>query len=219
MTDPTNRLPADTTLGRVSLDIADLDRSIGYYTRVLGFRLINRDERSARLGASDGPALVELRKVSGAEPMPSRGRLGLYHFAILLPDRASLGRLVSHLSSLNVRIGAADHLVSEAIYLHDPDGLGIEVYADRPRDTWDRRGGEIAMDTLALDLADLVRAAGDEPWSGYRAERESGTCTCTSVRSRRRARSTRQDWAWNRWYGLMQERFSSRLADTIIISV
>ena len=175
MTDPTDRLPPiPRSATHVSLDIADLDRSIGYYTRVLGFRLIDRDERSARLGASDGPALVELREVSGAEPMPSRGRLGLYHFAILLPDRASLGRLVcTFFFSLNVRIGAADHLVSEAIYLHDPDGLGIEVYADRPRDTWDRRGGEIAMDTLALDLADLVRRGGRRAVVGVTERNES----------------------------------------------
>ena len=76
----------------------------------------------------------------GAAPVPRRGRLGLYHFAILLPDRAALGRFVAHLAAIGVRPGASDHLVSEALYLTDPDGLGIEVYADRPRSAWQLAG-------------------------------------------------------------------------------
>jgi catechol 2,3-dioxygenase len=101
--------------------------------------------------------------------MPKRGRLGLYHYAILLPDRAALGRFVSHLSRAGFRAGASDHLVSEALYLSDPDGLGIEVYADRPRSQWEWREGELVMATNPLDLHSLMEAGGDGIWSGMPA--------------------------------------------------
>src|SRR5207249_8971083 len=101
-----------------------------------------------------------------ARPAPHGGRLGLYHFAILLPDRASLGRFVRHLGEIGERAGAADHLVSESLYLRDPDNLGIEVYADRPRSTWRRIGRELMMATDPLDVAGLMRDAGADPWTG-----------------------------------------------------
>ena len=114
----------------------------------------------------DDTALVELRERAGATPVPRRGRLGLYHFAILLPDRAALGRFVAHLSNIDEYAGMSDHLVSEAIYLTDPDGLGIEVYADRPRNSWRMQGRSIAIATLPLDAQDLVRAGAGESWTG-----------------------------------------------------
>jgi catechol 2,3-dioxygenase len=89
-----------------------------------------------------------------------RSRLGLFHFAILLPDRAALGRFILHLAAQGIRAGAADHLVSEALYLSDPDGLGIEIYADRPRTEWDRNGQEIRMGTDPLDLRSVAAAGG-----------------------------------------------------------
>jgi catechol 2,3-dioxygenase len=101
--------------------------------------------------------------------VPHRGRLGLYHVAILLPDRPSLGRFVRHLGEIGARAGAGDHLVSEAFYLQDPDNLGLEVYADRPRSTWRRVGRELMMATDPVDVAGLVRAAGDTPWTGMPA--------------------------------------------------
>jgi len=166
-TPPTGyRLPAETRLGRVVLQIAELERSVAYYTTVLGFRVLERTPSVAILGAADGVPLVELHALAGAQPATRRARLGLYHFAILLPDRASLGRFVSHLDRLGAYAGASDHLVSEALYLTDPDGLGIEVYADRPRESWVVRGREIVMATEPLDLADLMRAGGTEQWSG-----------------------------------------------------
>jgi catechol 2,3-dioxygenase len=163
---PGYRLPAETRLGRVVLQIAELDRSVAFYTGVLGFRLLERTASTAVLGTGDDTPLVELHQLAGARPASRRGRLGLYHFAILLPDRASLGRFVAHLDRLGAYAGAADHLVSEALYLTDPDGLGIEVYADRPRERWEVRGREIVMATEPLDLADLVRAGGTEEWNG-----------------------------------------------------
>jgi catechol 2,3-dioxygenase len=167
---PGYRLPEETRLGRVTLQVAELERSLAYYQRVLGFRLLERSDGRAELGAYGDPAvLVELRERPGAAPVPRTGLLGLYHFAILLPDRASLGRFIGHLAEIGARAGAADHLVSEALYLHDPDGLGIEVYCDRPRESWTHEGRQLRMSTDPLDMESLVAAAGGEPWTGMPA--------------------------------------------------
>ncbi len=164
------RLPAATRIGRVTLQVADLARSLAYYERVLGFRVLERMAGRAILGDQAGERpLIELRERSGANPVPRRGRLGLYHYAILLPDRAHLGRLLRHLAELEERAGMSDHLVSEALYLSDPDGLGIEVYADRPRVGWRLNGQELAMATDPLNVEDLLQAAGAERWSGMPA--------------------------------------------------
>jgi len=164
---PSYQLPADIRLGPVRLQVADLARSIAYYERMIGLRPIQKDASSATLGAQDGDTpLVELHERIGATPVPRRGRLGLYHFAILLPDRAALGRFLAHLADAGESAGMADHLVSEAIYLSDPDGLGIEVYADRPRGEWRTQGRSIAMATLPLDVQALSRAAEGRPWAG-----------------------------------------------------
>lgn len=164
------RLPDATRLGGVRLQVADLERSVAYYTGTLGMRVLERDGTRALLGAhGDDRPLVELDELAGARPMTQRGRLGLYHFAILLPDRPSLGRFVRHLGAIGARAGAGDHLVSEAFYLQDPDGLGIEIYVDRPRSDWRRSGRELVMATDPVDVADLLRAAGDAPWTGMPA--------------------------------------------------
>lgn len=165
---PGFRLPPGTRPGRVRLQVADLDRSLDYYGRVLGLSVLERSAEGASLGVRDASGapdtLVELRERAGASPASPRGRPGLYHFAILLPDRAALGRFVRHLAREGERAGSADHLVSEALYLRDPDGLGIEVYADRPRSEWRWRERQLLMATEPLDLTDLALAAGDEPW-------------------------------------------------------
>ena len=139
---PGYRLPAATRLGRVRLQVADLVSSVTWYGDVLGLRVLERSEASAVLGSIGGGAapLVELHERRGASPVPRQGRLGLYHFAILLPERAALGAFVKYLAERGERAGGSDHLVSEALYLNDPDGLGIEVYADRPRAEWRQRG-------------------------------------------------------------------------------
>ncbi len=163
---PRYQLPTDLRLGPIRLQIANLERSIAYYERVIGLRVLERNTSRAILGvAEDDTPLVGLRERAGATPVPRRGRLGLYHFAILLPDRASLGRFLAHLAEIGQQPGMADHVVSEAIYLTDPDGLGIEVYADRPRSSWRTQQGSIAIATLPLDAEDLVRAGGGEPWT------------------------------------------------------
>src|SRR5688572_24067830 len=164
---PRFRLPDATRIGHVSLQVSDLSRSVSYYERVLGLKVIRRDADAASLGAGkDEPAIIELSEKPGVRAVPRRGLLGLYHFAILLPDRAALGRFIAHLADIGVRAGMADHAVSEAVYLTDPDGLGIEVYADRPRDAWRYDELQIYMTTEHLDTASLIRAANGERWMG-----------------------------------------------------
>ncbi|MDB4892838.1 MAG: Glyoxalase/bleomycin resistance protein/dioxygenase [Gemmatimonadetes bacterium] len=167
---PGYRLPGAMRLGHVWLQVSNLNQSLTYYESVLGLGVIERDDVSAMLGTIDGNTpLVRLTEQKGAKPMPQQGRLGLYHFAILLPDRPSLARFALHLAGIGARAGASDHLVSEALYLRDPDGLGIEVYADRPRSTWRAVDRQLAMATDPLDFEDLITTAGSERWQGMPA--------------------------------------------------
>ena len=161
------RLPDALRLGHVRLQVSDLARSLEYYTGVLGLESRRTDGSSATLHApGEAEPLVELVERPGTSPIAAHSRLGLYHFAILLPDRAALGRFLGHLGHTGTRIGASDHLVSEALYLRDPDGLGIEVYRDRPRSEWRRANGELAMASDPLDTAGVLAAGNDEPWTG-----------------------------------------------------
>lgn len=161
------RLPEDTRLGRVRLQVADLDRSILFYEQVLGLRVMSRNSDAAVLGPHDDEhPIVDLRQYPAARAVPRGGLLGLYHFAILLPDRRALGSFIAHLARIGAHAGMSDHAVSEAVYLTDPDGLGIEVYADRPRDTWRYDGPQIFMTTKHLDVNDLVSAARGAKWTG-----------------------------------------------------
>ncbi len=164
------RLPEETRLGPVRLQISDLNRSLEYYERVMGFRVTDKKNDRATLAArGDDTVLIELVERKGARAVPRRGRLGLYHYAILLPNRASLGKFLVHLSELGVYAGMSDHLVSEALYLTDPDGLGIEVYADRPRNQWKYEQRQLTMGTNPLNIEDLVAAAKGEKWTGMPA--------------------------------------------------
>ena len=169
------RLPEATHIGGVRLQVRELQRSLDYYTGIIGLRVVERGADSAALAAhGDDRPLVRLHAVPGTQPVPRRGVFGLYHFAILLPDRASLGRFVAHLATVDVRAGAADHLVSEALYLTDPDGLGVEIYADRPKSTWRHAQRELAMASDPLDVAAVAAAAHGEPWTGAPASTTMG---------------------------------------------
>jgi catechol 2,3-dioxygenase len=164
---PGYRLPDATQLGAVRLQIADLERSLLWYESVLGLAIVSRNETSATLAPKgETAALVELYERKGVKPVPRSGLLGLYHYAILLPDRESLGRFIAHLSELGMRAGMSDHFVSEAVYIYDPDGLGIEVYADRPRSAWRHTDRQLEMATNPLDARALVAAASGAPWTG-----------------------------------------------------
>jgi len=160
-------LPDALRLGHVRLQVSDLARSLDYYTSVLGLEARDAASGSVALHAAGEPApLVVLEERAGTSPIGVNSRLGLYHFAILLPDRAALGRFLKHLANSGTRIGASDHLVSEALYLRDPDGLGIEVYRDRPREEWRIVNGQLAMASDPLDTAGVLAAGNDEPWTG-----------------------------------------------------
>ena len=160
------RLPDATRLGPVRLQVASLADSVAWYSRVLGLHPIERAETEATMGTRGGTPLVRLEERAGTRPVREGSRLGLYHVALLLPSRAALGRLLRHLAWIREPIGASDHLVSEALYLHDPDGLGIEVYADRPRSAWAVDGLELRMATDPLDGPGLLAAAGEAPGEG-----------------------------------------------------
>lgn len=163
---PAFRLSDATTLGPVHLQVSDLARSLDYYQRVIGLRADETADDTAVLTAhGDDRALVVLRSRPGVS-RARRGAFGLYHFALLLPDRAALGRFAAHLAAQHIQVGMADHLVSEALYLSDPDGLGIEIYADRPCATWQYRDLELAMTTDPLDVTGLIAAGRGEAWDG-----------------------------------------------------
>ena len=159
------RLPDQAHAGAVHLQISDLQRSVEYYQGVLGMEMLERDSGRASLGVGAAP-LIDLVEKKGVAPVPRRGRFGLYHFALLLPDRTTLGRFAAHVLRLGLGPGMADHAVSEALYLSDPDGLGIEVYADRPRASWTYRGEELTMTTEPLDIAGVLEAGAGADWGG-----------------------------------------------------
>jgi catechol 2,3-dioxygenase len=139
-------------IGRVRLRVADLDRVRAYYERAIGLRALSDTE----LGV-DGTTIVELIGDPDAPPAPP-GSTGLFHFAILVPDRPSLARAVERVVGAGARLtGASDHFVSEALYLRDPEGNGIEIYRDRPRLEWEHEpSGELRMGTVALDLDSVM---------------------------------------------------------------
>ena len=172
---PGYRLPRETHLGSARLLVSDLEQSLEYYQQVIGLRVVSRERSSVALGPHEGgSALLRLETRPGTKPPPRGGRFGLYHFALLLPDRAALGQFLRHLGEIGTHVASADHAVSEALYLWDPDGLGIEVYADRPRDAWRLRGQEIFMTTERLNMQSLLTAAGNRPWTGIPAGTSMG---------------------------------------------
>jgi catechol 2,3-dioxygenase len=157
--------------GTARLQVSDLSRSLEYYRDRLGFAVVGTATGIAALGSTDDQMpLIELHEKRGVRPVPQSGVLGLFHVAILLPDRAALGRFATHLLAVGLRAASADHHVSEALYLWDPDGMGLEIYADRPRSEWRyQKSGEVVMVTEPLDLASLVRAGAGEPGAGFPA--------------------------------------------------
>ena len=161
---PGFRLPQQTHVGAVRLQVTDLQQSLQYYQRVIGFRALRVDPTQATLGThDDNRPLVQLETRPGLKPA-RRGAFGLFHFASLLPARQALGRFAAHLRGLKASAGMADHDVSEAFYLWDPDGLGIEVYADRPREEWRYNGRELVMTTDALDVDSVIEAGVGGTW-------------------------------------------------------
>ncbi|MGN1402263.1 MAG: VOC family protein [Bacillus sp. (in: firmicutes)] len=155
---------------QITLNVSDLEKSIPFYTNLLGFKLQKMEGKSAELSADGINPLVTLRQPEGVHM--NKGRTsGLYHFAILLPTRESLGGLVRHMLQQGYSIGgASDHLVSEALYFNDPDGNGIEIYHDRPREQWEWQDDQVRMETLPLDGEGLLEAGKGHVWAGLPAE-------------------------------------------------
>ena len=148
----------ETTVGPVSLTVAGLDRSLRWYDHALGLAPAAGGVRdgTATLTAG-GDDLLELHEEPGARPV--HHHTGLYHYALLVPDRSDLARWLAHAIKERISLtGLSDHIVSEAIYLRDPDSHGIEIYRDRPRDQWERDGDQIRMATDPLDLESLMAA-------------------------------------------------------------
>lgn len=162
------RLDPTTAVGPVALTVRDLSRVEAFYTRLLGLTRLAAESDAVALGTAEGRPLITLVAAPDA-PAAGRRSPGLYHTAFLLPTRADLGRWLRHTAEVGLRIeGAADHLVSEATYLSDPEGNGIEVYRDRPRMEWPMRDGRIHMDNAPFDLRGVV-ADGDAAGGRYGA--------------------------------------------------
>ena len=163
-------LPQATTLGASRLRVADLDAIASFYERVVGLRILERQNGSARMGADGGPPVLELVAAPDAPVRPAFSS-GLYHNAFLVPDRPELARALRRIAGAGWRLtGVADHLVSEALYLRDPEGNGVEIYRDRPRDEWPREpDGSIRMASDPIDLDELLTelpAGAAEPGPG-----------------------------------------------------
>ena len=149
-------------LGPVALRVADLARALSFWEGMLGLAPVTRPDGLVSLRAPGDPHSLLVLAADPRAPESPQGTSGLYHLALLLPDRSALGRAYLALEAAGARrffVGAADHLVSEALYYQDPEGNGLELYADRPRSEWRQSHGEIAMATDPLDLARLVQEA------------------------------------------------------------
>jgi len=184
-------LPASAHVGRARLRVADLDRSLGFYRDLLGLRVVRDEGAVLTLAAGelpDAPAdrtiadpadaalpreLLVLHEIPGIAPRPRRpATTGLYHVALLVPSRGALGRAFLGLEGVGYPLrGASDHAVSESLYLDDPDGNGLEIYADRPRAAWRWADGQVHMTTEPMDVHGVAVAAGHSgPWRGLPRE-------------------------------------------------
>jgi catechol 2,3-dioxygenase len=152
-----------TNIGLVTLRVSDLERSRRFYEGILCFEPIEQAPGRVILGDQEKQPLLELIEVPGAAPQPRRAT-GLYHVAILFPTRADLGRELQRLARVGWEIGQGDHLVSEALYISDPDGNGLELYRDRPRSTWRWTNGMVEMATDPVDIRSLAEEGTRESW-------------------------------------------------------
>jgi len=155
-----------TYTDEVGLKVLNLEEMKKFYQDIIGFQVISETGNEVQLGTDD-KSLIRLTAVEGLEPKGDR-YAGLYHLAILLPSRKELGKILLHLHQQGIRLGSSDHLVSEALYLSDPEGNGIEIYRDRDPEEWSWNNGEVAMAVDPIDAEGVLREAGlsNESWSG-----------------------------------------------------
>jgi catechol 2,3-dioxygenase len=159
-------LPGNVSIGSVALRVSDLDRAVAFYRDQLGLVIGQQHGDTVQLHTRGGGPIVALTSMPNTRVRP-HGVVGLYHFALLFPSRRELGKVLLHMFEARWAFhGFADHGVSEAAYLSDPDGNGIELYCDRPAADWPRVDGQIAMTTFALNVNSLIRAVDGEEWNG-----------------------------------------------------
>ncbi|MDQ0876271.1 catechol 2,3-dioxygenase [Paenibacillus sp. V4I3] len=159
-----------TFVSHVHLIVEKLERSLSFYQGVLGFQLLDRTETSVSLTLNGKDVLVTLEQPADVLPKETR-RSGLYHYAILLPDRKELAKVIQHFIDIRYPLqGISDHLVSEALYLADPDGNGMEIYVDRPSDSWEWIGEQVSMSTEQVDLRSLLSETNGEKFTGLPSE-------------------------------------------------
>ena len=159
-----------TSLGDVALTVGDLDVQAAFYRDVIGLREISRDDDTVQLGAPDGNTPLVTLVARPDAPLRPPGTTGLFHLALLVPSRTELARSLRRVSAAGHPFtGASDHLVSEALYLDDPEGNGIEIYRDRPREEWPHVDGQLEMATLPLDLEGVLASGPDDPGNGIAA--------------------------------------------------
>lgn len=184
-------------MGAVHLAVSDLGRSVDFYGRVLGLSVISSGQEGATLGGGPEHTLVELTRLAHPATLPAAST-GLFHLALLHPDRRALADTLKRIVAARWPLhGAADHGVSEALYLDDPDGLGIEVYADRPRERWARTpDGAVEMYTAPLDIEDLVTQGAARPVAALDAQTVMGHIHLKVSDVRAPPPSIATPWAW-----------------------
>lgn len=163
-------LPQELEIGLVQIRVSNLERSLTFYQNVVGLKILRQHGREVEMTADGVHVLLVLREIEEAQVLRRNSAAGLYHFAILLPDRPSLGLALRNLIDSGIHIGQGDHLVSEALYIQDPDNNGIEIYRDRPRDTWQHDAhGNVVMTTDPVDVDGLLAASDGLEWTGLPA--------------------------------------------------
>lgn len=162
-----------TFVSHVALKVSDLEKSKRFYTEVLGLNIKEQTSNSVSFTTNGQDVLLTITQPKTINKKQEQ-RTGLYHFALLLPKRADLSQVVRHFIHLGARFGGGDHLVSEAIYLNDPDGNGIEIYVDREASVWQWSNGEVTMTTDPVDFDDLLKESIDPVWNGLPKETVMG---------------------------------------------
>jgi catechol 2,3-dioxygenase len=157
-----------TFVGHVKIKVQNLESSLKYYQEVIGFQILEQTKTTAKLTTDGKTSILSIEQPENVIPK-QRNTTGLYHFALLLPKRADLANIVRHFVDNGIQIASSDHLVSEALYLSDPDGNGIEIYIDRDPSLWNWNKGEVTMTVDPLNFGDLLSSEEEQPWQGLPA--------------------------------------------------
>ncbi|KHE66992.1 VOC family protein [Halobacillus sp. BBL2006] len=163
----------NTYVGHVEIKVSSLEKSKNFYRDILGLQILEQTDTKVSFTTDGKSSILSIEQPDRVKPKPNH-TAGLYHFAILLPNRTELGKVLKHFIEIDLRLGASDHLVSEALYLNDPDGNGIEIYSDRPSDLWEWKGEEVKMAVDPLNGDDLLQGIEEKAWEGLPAQTVMG---------------------------------------------